>query len=188
MEGLHSIRNDSLGIKAIFEIELEEQSNVFMSVSRTNYMNDERYVVIVDSEKFLELWRSEPNSIHSEESMGNIQSWKNDRKYQDAVKGFSEGLENPVPVANIVCQEHLKKTCIYEKKYFIFKKITGIEKTIINYVAFTNGITRTLWLLVQGAKYFPVECSNEEDANRLAKAAGYGGNEFMTVENLTKNT
>lgn len=121
--------------------------------------------------KFLALWRSEPDSIHSDVSMGSAETWVNDRKYDDAVQGFSHGFKNSVPVADIVCQEYLEKNYIYERKYFVFKKLIRVEETMINYVAFTNGITRTIWLLVQGAKYFPVKCCSKDGANRLA---GFG--------------
>ncbi len=102
--------------------------------------------------------------------------WKNDRKYHYASQGFSQSIDNPVPIAYVACHEH------------IFKKLVKAEKYIVYYVSFIDGITRTIWLLVHGAKYFPIECSIRDGANILAELAGYDGNEYRTVEQLTTNT
>jgi hypothetical protein len=188
MNILHSIQKDRFGVKAIYEIELKKHENVYMSVAKTNHMNDERCVVIVDSEKLLELWRREPYGIHSDISMGNIETWKNDRKYLHAEKGFSFGISNPVPLANIVCHKNIESKPVYERRYLFFKKIVRFEERKYDYVAFVNGITRTIWLLAHGAKCFPIECGIKEGAGRLAEVAGYGNNAFTTVEKLTINT
>lgn len=183
MKSFHSIQKDYSGTRAVFEIELQNHENVYMSVYRTNHLNEERYVVVVSADKFIQLWRNEPSDI----SNGNIETWENDRKYHYAEQGFSHGIKNPVPVANVVCHGHADEIPVYQRKYLIFKELVRVEKYVINFVAFTNGITRTIWLLVHGAKYFPVECSIKEGAGRLAKIAGYSGNEYRTVEQLTTN-
>lgn len=56
-----------------------------------------------------------------------------DYKLKYAIEGFACGLENPVPLAEV-----------------------GVDGA--GGVGFTNGITRTLWLLVHRAAAFPVEC------------------------------
>jgi hypothetical protein len=61
------------------------------------------------------------------------------KKYADAIDGFSRGITNPVPLA--------------EAGYY-------------NGISFTNGITRTKWLILNGALCFPVECS-ERSAKRF---------------------
>ncbi|WP_369160803.1 plasmid fertility inhibition factor family protein [Candidatus Thiodiazotropha sp. LNASS1] len=185
---LHSITSDYSGTKGIFEIKLDKEKVVYMSIAKTNFNNDERCVVVVDATKFLKLWKAEPYSIHSDISMGNPETWKNDRKYHHAVKGFSFGISNPVPLANVVCNEHVISKPIYERKYILFKKLLRIEEIGINYVSYINGITRTIWLLCNGAKSFPIECNLKDGAQRLAEYAGYGKNSFCTVEQLTNGT
>ena len=188
MDTLHSVQRELFGVKAVFKIELKNSKNVYMSTARTNCMNGERCIVIVDSEKFLELWRNEPYSIHSDISMGGPETWTNDRKYPHAEKGFSFGISNPVPLATIVCSSHIERKAIYERRYFVLKRMVGVDEQQLDYVSFINGITRTIWLLSHGAKYFPVECGIKDGAEKLSKIAGHGKNNFATVEQLTANT
>jgi hypothetical protein len=64
------------------------------------------------------------------------------KKYVDATGGFSKGIINPVPIALIGCSD---------------------------VISFTNGITRTKWLIRNGALYFPVECSRKSVKNLCQK-------------------
>lgn len=160
MDLLYSVREEYGTKKAIFEVETADRGSVYMSVERTPFMNHDRCVVIVNSEQFLDLWKCEPFSIHKEISHGNPKTWRKDRRFPEAEEGFSLGVQNPVPVAEIICQT-------YEDKG--------------EYAAFTNGITRAIWLLTHGAKRFPVEC-RLEGAAILAKATGSG--DWATVEKL----
>lgn len=65
----------------------------------------------------------------------NIASMKNDRRLLEghAESGFAEGCYNPVPLAAI--------GCILDGK-----------------IKLLNGVTRTLWLYINGARAFPVAC------------------------------
>lgn len=44
----------------------------------------------------------------------------------------------------------------------------------VPFVGFTNGITRTIWLLTQGCTAFPIECdrARTQDLHRVAAALG----------------
>ena len=153
----------------VFTVPLPNRSPVFMSTRITDYNADRSGVVIVDAAKFLELWRNEPYSIHRAEANGNPQTWPNDRKYGDAVKGFSFGHENPVPLAEI---SH---------------SISDRDGEKFHYVSFTNGITRTIWLLSNGCTAFPVECEMP-GARELHKVAAAQNTPFFTVGDLAKAT
>lgn len=122
-----------------------------MRVSRSNYGDDRRGIVIVDAEKFLAAWKAYP--FYKEPvSLMDEQGWRQDYKFESAKDGFSHGIENPVPLANIgVHPPRGENGCTS--------------------VAFTNGITRTIWLLANGASAFPIECSAAEAA-ALHAAAG----------------
>ncbi|MEI8620031.1 hypothetical protein P4S66_03705 [Pseudoalteromonas sp. B129b] len=172
------------GNKITFEIPISNDRKVYMSVEKSNYCNDERCVVLVESNKLLELWRNEPYSIHREQSMGNPTTWSHDRKYGQAKRGFSFGIENPVPLADVTCGEATKNHPIYKRKFLLFKTLIGIEKEQIEYVAFTNGITRTIWLLANQAPFFPVECEAKNGSERLASAGGLATKSHYTVEEL----
>ena len=138
----------------VFELSLANKKKVFMHVEKTNYYNNERGIVIIDANRFLKLWKNEPNSSHYKQSHGNPKTWINDRKYKKAEEGFSYGFNNPVPLANIYYGFYKKNTTSY--KFPFFRKNECIEQ--IPYVGFSNGVTRTIWLLANGCKIFPVEC------------------------------
>src|SRR5699024_8017857 len=74
--------------------------------------------------------------------------WKQDWKLQNRNIGkyFDEGIINPVPLA-VVAR-------IQNNKLYL-----------------SDGTTRTLWLLINGAKCFPLSCSAEY-VNDLVKLAG----------------
>jgi hypothetical protein len=187
MRGLLPPQDDDWSSKAVFEVQTADVGPVYMSVERTAFCNEERCVVIVDSYKFLELWRRGPYQLHAEVRGGNPDTWVQDYKYPRAEKGFSYGLTNPVPLAKIVCQTHIQRDAIWKRRYLFFRVSVGVQESQFDYVAFTDGITRTIWLLVHGAKYFPVEC-RVSGAEALARAAGYDGPEYQTVETLTSRS
>lgn len=89
-------------------------------------------VVWVNSQDLLMLWRRTP-SHQSEIAEANDTSWRADRKFKDAEKGFAAGPESPVPLAEVTLQDSFKA------------------------LAFINGVTRTIWLLANGANRFPID-------------------------------
>jgi hypothetical protein len=110
----------------VYQIQVK-QSSVFMRIDRTNFENDNRYVAIVNTNKFYKLWTG--NTIDH----CIITDEKEQKQYSTAIDGFSRGIENPVPLA--------------EFGYHNFN------------LSFTNGITRTKWLILNGAVCFPLECN-----------------------------
>ena len=146
--GLQSYSGDLI----VFYVETRDQGKVYMSARCSENNNKNKSVVFVDSQKFLNLWENDPSKHETQLAHGDIETWKSDYKYSKAEIGFSHGISNPVPLAYPTCQ-------ICNKN--------GV------YVAFTNGITRTIWLLAQGSSSFPVEVDSEE-ADLLNKHAGIG--------------
>ena len=146
---------------AIYEVETDSHGSVFMRVNRTPYCNESRWVVIVDSERFLAAWQATPHERADLARQG-LEGWLSDYKYEDAAAGFSQGKENPVPLA---------------------QPSIWIDENGLAHIDFTNGITRTIWLLAAGAKAFPVECSTREAA-KLQDTAGAQGCAPISVEQL----
>lgn len=185
LSGLHSIESQ-LSYRAIFEIDLDNERKVYMSVERTNYMNDVRYIVVVDAQKFLDLWRKCPYPIHADKFNGNIETWKKEKKYPFAEKGFSHGIHSPVPLANVACLLRESADISFWQKSLLFiqgKNYQKPDKSV--FVSFTNGITRTIWLLSNGAKFFPVECYGDiKGANLLVQSAGVRSTDIATVDEL----
>jgi hypothetical protein len=148
----------------IFAISLENNGIAYMTCRRTNYLNEERAIVILDTKKFQELWRADPNPLTPELSNGTCARWVKDSKYPDAENGFKQGKENPVPLAKIA--------------------FYGLKNSN-SYIDFTNGITRSIWLLAHGATAFPVECHVAE-AEALSISAGFEPGKYLILANVLK--
>ena len=80
------------------------------------------------------------------------------KKYYEAIDGFSKGIENPVPLA-----------------------VVGYS----NEIAFTNGITRTKWLIINRARCFPLEC-NRRSAKLFHERLSYADEKIRNVFRLFK--
>jgi len=104
-----------------------KQSSVYMRADETQDENHNRYIAIVDTNKFYKEWtgKTAKDCVIADEFEC--------KKYVNAIDGFSRGITNPVPLAETGCYN--------------------------NKISFTNGITRTKWLILNGASCFPVECS-----------------------------
>lgn len=148
---------------AIYSIWTVKKDTVYMRVDRTNYCNDKRAVVVVDSSKLLSCWRAYPHSREPVAFMDEV-GWRKDYKFGHAEGGFARGIENPVPLARIG---------VYPP----------VDTNGTASVAFSNGITRTIWLLANGAPAFPIECSTDE-ASALHTAAGLKGVSVLSVDKL----
>jgi len=163
--------------RIIFTVPLPNMDVAYMSMTITEYGRENSAVVIVDAQKFLHLWQSDPYGAHAELANGTPFTWPNDYKYDRAVAGFSHGRANPVPLPDISfgtaprsIDESIQKS-----------RTDGSEQ--VEYIAFTNGITRTIWLLTQGCKAFPVKCSID-CASGLVRAAGVKGSKVQTLSEL----
>jgi hypothetical protein len=165
----------------IIEIDLDKGEKAYMKVSK----EQKEKLVIINRENFLELWKGDPN--FTELSHGDRGVWEKDRKYQDAAEGFSLGIRNPVPPANVTMLSHEVITPIYGKSLFFSKKILYNKKEKIEYLAINDGITRTIWLLSKGAKCFPVLDFDINSRKRLKKLAEYKDVQnyrFLDVEHM----
>jgi len=150
-----------------------------MSVAETPYENENRGVVMVDARKFLKLWRADPYQTHQEIARGNPRTWRQDRKFKDAVDGFSYGFTNPVPLAQVGYSEVKLLSVSYQFLRFGRKE----HRRHVRYLSFINGITRTIWLLSHGCEAFPVECRLPE-AGHLHRAASVAGTRVFTVRDV----
>ncbi|MCK9386647.1 MAG: hypothetical protein M0Q15_18710 [Nevskia sp.] len=152
-----------------------------MSTSITDYRKKNFGIVIVDAQKFLRLWRADPYGLHRAEANGTPETWPNDYKYDRAVDGFSHGRENPVPLADVSYGKAIRTSVTY--KFLRFCRNERQDE--VEYVAFTNGITRTIWLLTQGCVAFPVKCGMS-CARELFGAAAAEGTSFHLLGELAE--
>jgi len=151
----------------IFTLHLPKRKPVFMSIDADvkNFS-----IVVVDAQKFLNLWRDDPYITHQQVANGTPETWRKDRKYNDAERGFSKGRDNPVPITKV--------------SYRTFK---SEHDEHIQCVALSDGITRTIWLLTNGCEAFPVQCDNS-NAHELFAAAGAEGSMVYTPNKLAEVT
>lgn len=159
-------RNGYYNKFTLFTVPLPDRPSVFMC-ARGDETDTRRAVVIVDAERFLRLWRANPNDLHADVARGTPETWPLDRKFQGAVDGFFSGMENPVPLA---------------LASFLMVNVDGEH---VPSVTLTNGVTRTIWLLTNRCSAFPIECDIGSAAN-LHRTAAVAGTEVWTVAQLTE--
>ncbi len=132
--------------RSIWRIDMPGRRFVYMSSV------DKESVAVVNASRFYYYWlrqsvrqdRGSPGACVTKAKM------KCDYKYHYAEEGFSHGLANPVPVANIGCF------------------LSNGEP----YIGFTDGITRTFWLISNGCKAFPIDAGDVESAQLLNEFCG----------------
>jgi hypothetical protein len=66
--------------------------------------------------------------------------------------------------------------------FFFTKKVVTARKGQ-PWLGFTNGITRTIWLLANGAKVFPVECALKK-SDELQDLTGVPGGRLVVLSEL----
>lgn len=147
--------------QAIWEVLIPGRESVFM-YAESGYINEKLFVIHVDTEKFYRMWfkDSSPWNLYVTNACPIRSTMYRDYKYGEAIVGFSHGLENPVPLADIGSLAHIHRENI----------------------TFTNGVTRTMWLISNHAPSFPVAVSNEHDARFLNKHFGLTPNPISFVE------
>lgn len=146
-----------------FTVPLPNRAPVYMCANPPHFMRETSVVVLVQTQKFLELWQNDPFCCFKDLAFGSESTWRNDYKFERAEKGFAQGIDNPVPLAQVSC-------CM---------QIEEINPSL----GFTNGITRTLWLLANECPVFPVEC-NLPGARQLQELAGMPDTSVLTMEKL----
>lgn len=134
----------------IYEVDTDLAGTVFMRMDARAFGDDSRWVVVVDAARFLTAWRDTPGE-RSDLARLSADGWRKDYKFDRAEEGFRRGRSNPVPLA----------------LPSVWQPAEGGSPR----VDFTNGITRTIWLLAAGAKGFPVECRGDS-ARVMAELAG----------------
>lgn len=174
--------------QVVFELSKPNSPDkVLMRVVEPDAHADTIKVVVVNAEKFHAAWKHgmTKNNVHFEVTNGNTQSWKMDRKYKLAEAGFLEPSLNPdnQPVELALVDSFLaepKKTFIHRIKCMI-----GIKpkKEKSHQVEFSDGVTRTIWLIANGYEEFPVECQSGEDL-LLAAAGATNSKIFQPYPNM----
>ncbi|WP_051996355.1 MULTISPECIES: hypothetical protein [Massilia] len=170
---------------AVFRIPTAKRGDVFMRAERPNYNADRKAIVEVVAARFLALWR-QPLSSHRDIALGDPTSWPSDYKYKWAEDGFASGAENPVPLAEVSCGRSTSDLIEKRRHFLFFTKEVIIAQKGLPWLGFTDGITRTIWLLANGASVFPVECALDEAAD-LQQLAGVPGGKPVVLSDLIRS-
>lgn len=139
--GCEMVKYDEMSV--VWRVPVADQTDRFMS-ARSSCLNREKFVVQVDTELFYQMWLAGSSAWGKRESVDCVlrAGMPADHKYEHSADGFSHGLKNPVPLAEAGAWRHNGKARI----------------------GFSNGITRTFWLIVNRAPAFPIEVHSLESA------------------------
>lgn len=140
--------------QAVWRIILSQTDARYMAIN-FGCIDNEFYVVHVDAKWFYYYWlKSSLARMQLQRFTGCllIEDMPNDYKFNKAVGGFEHRISSPVPLAHVFADIDIKG----------------------QYIGFVNGITRTMWLLVNGAKSFPIQVHGKDPAEHLYAFAGIG--------------
>mgnify|MGYP000112002599 CR=1 FL=1 len=128
---------------------------------RADYVGDEDdyFVVMIDRYRFESLWYKLNDSTVPHLARGTVEAWKTDDNYTSADEGFSFSIDSPVPLAEV--------------------------KSVNDFI---NGYTRTIWLMANGAKQFPVYVYDRVTAEELLQSVGVKGSQCYSNRDLHKLT
>lgn len=170
---------------ATFAVPLKDGRSVHMQAELPG--GDDCYaVVLVDAARFVQLWRS-PQSSHREIALLDEATWPTDYKDKDAVDGFSHGAENPIPLAKVSCGV-ISRDVFERRQHFLWwKKDVMVARQGEVFLSFTNGVTRTIFLLANGAKEFPVRCERRA-AELLFELAGSSNRPPVLLSSLKQRS
>ncbi len=154
--------------RAVFRVETATQGTVFMSMGESDLDS----IVEVDAARLLDLWRC-PGTRLSGLAFGTPESWREDSNFHHAQDGFDEGESNPVPLSLVTCR--LRSQAAPQPGLAESARHLAFD--------FVNGVTRTMWLLANGAQVFPMSCGIAE-APLLYEMAGAAGGGYCRVDEL----
>ncbi|ELM8940453.1 hypothetical protein Q2R95_004367 [Escherichia coli] len=137
--------------EAVWRVPVPGQADRFMS-AKPGAINDEMFVVRVDTEAFYRAWlRSSSTGRETRSDNCLLRSeMPQDYKFKHAVQGFAHGRENPVPLAFAGAHQERDRVDI----------------------GFSNGVTRSFWLIANKAPSFPIQVHGRESAELLNKVCG----------------
>lgn len=118
---------------------------------------DDGYVILVDALKFNIGWLQAGPGL--DDSCKLRRHMPADYKFQSAVTGFAAGIENPVPLARV--------------SYLEWGRRAGIR--------FSNGMTRSFWLLAHDAPAFPVFIGCHYSIDKIHGMAGLAEPKLVTA-------
>ncbi len=106
-------------------------------------------IVCLDRTVFLTAWAAGAPLEQAALAHGAEETWRADRKFPDAEGPLSASSSWPVPVG-------------------VMRLAPGKTQGL----RFVDGVTRTIWLLANGARVIPVACDDPDDIDVIERIAG----------------
>ncbi|WP_322075473.1 plasmid fertility inhibition factor family protein [Burkholderia cenocepacia] len=142
-------------VRATWRVPMPDGTECFMC-AKSGGLNEEKFVVHVDANAFYRTWLASAPAFPQQNSSDCVPRSRMplDSKFKDAVEGFADSADSPVPLAEVRASSEGSKGKVR--------------------IGFTNGITRTYWLLANRAPAFPVEVLGRDAAELLHRSCGIG--------------
>ncbi|MBQ9620130.1 MAG: hypothetical protein IJR44_06525 [Neisseriaceae bacterium] len=136
-----------------FAIPLEDGRVVYMCERfERGSAEIDAHIVLLDTQKFINIWRHMPDTDQYQGiQKGNKSIWlspKTNRYIAMTNSHFADGKNNPVPLAWLNCSN------------------------LADGFYWTNGMTRTMWLLSYNAKFIPILTIGKQSAKTLSVFVG----------------
>lgn len=138
----------------VWKVELDGASPQYMCLKHEGIFQDV-YVVYVDANRFYKAWLESSPTLtpRNREYCVSRRIMHLDYKFKHAARCFNANQKSPVPLALVSVSER--------------------SNGKIN-ISFTDGITRTFWLISNHCKSFPIRLTSREGALLLHNVAGIG--------------
>lgn len=137
----------------------------FISATRTNDLNDKRWVLMVEARRFYAVWLASrnqatgmPNIPPDYDDLPKMDGWGEQQRW------WGKGLTDPVPLA-VISNSFIRDP----HRHMIFE----------------NGRLRLAWLIYHGAAAFPIEITQKEEPTEFVEMMGVNGFSPITVDALT---
>ena len=142
-------------------------------------------IVVLERARFLVAWARCHDVAQRRLATADATFWRADRKFQHAADGFSHGLQNPVPIATVeLIPARGAADHVYQRLVDGF--VGGSRDDDQLALCFVDGVTRTIWLLANGARVLPFACSEArlDTIEALAGADALEATNFLKSEHL----
>lgn len=181
---LRGIRNALSGQSVVFAIAIAKPvaSRVFMEITQSGDASERHAVVFVDKDKFVTAWRREPYDFNKAAAHGMLDDPKLTAKYKAVESDFARSHEQPLALAYVVCRIPEEKKMERASDATCGRQYVS-PPTRSCYVDFNDGVTRTAWLIANGARAFPVRIDVSETI-ALHDEAGLPEMPPLTIEQL----
>jgi hypothetical protein len=143
------------GARLRMAIPLANGERAFMRLDRYGSELRSLAVVVADSARFLQLWRASERAGFVDLARESPEQWRSDRKYPLAAESFAKSDDSAIPLARI--ERVLEDVQVEQRINWLRTRIVQERRPRVE---FLDGVTRTIWLLANGAERIPFDCAS----------------------------